>query len=85
MMERPTRAPEVEINEVTDGFVVYDPVRDRVHYLNHIAALVLEFCTGGNTEDEIVHLLVACYDLPDPPTEEIGTCLEQLRNEGLIT
>jgi len=83
--ERPTRSLELDINEAKDGSVAFDPVRNRVHYLNHTAALVLEFCTGENTEGDIVRLLMACYGLPQPPTREVADCLEQLRTEGLIS
>jgi hypothetical protein len=34
---RPRRAAGVELSEVTDGFLVYQPDRDRVHYLNPTA------------------------------------------------
>ena len=75
---------DIEINEVADGFIVYHPSRDRVHYLNQTAAIVLEFCTGENDVGQIVHLLQAAYDLPEPPEIEIGECLAQLSEEGLV-
>jgi coenzyme PQQ synthesis protein D (PqqD) len=85
----PDRGPErtdgIEVNAVADGYVVYDTARDRVHYLNHTAALVLELCTGENSTDEIVRLLQVAFELPEPPTREANDCLEQLRGEGLIT
>ena len=67
-----------------DGYVVYDERRDRVHYLNHTAALVLEFCTGENGPDQIVRMLQAAYDLPEPPEAETEECLARLRAEGLV-
>jgi coenzyme PQQ synthesis protein D (PqqD) len=85
MTERPTRAGDLEINEAADGYVVYDPARDRVHYLNHTAALVLELCTGGNEPAEIVQLLQRAYDLREPPRQETHHCLTQLWQEGLIS
>lgn len=85
MTNHPTRAAGIEVNEVADGFVVHDAVRDRVHYLNHTAALVLEFCTGDNPTDRIVAMVQHCYELAQPPHDMITTCLEQLRAEGLVT
>ena len=82
---RPERVEGVEVSAVADGYVVYDPAKDRVHYLNHTAAVVLEFCTGENTVEEIVRLLQVAYELPEPPTREADECLAQLRQEGLIT
>jgi hypothetical protein len=85
MIERPVRAGDLEINEAADGYVVYHRARDRVHYLNHTAALVLELCTGGNRPADIVRLLQRAYELPEPPRQEIHDCLNQLREEGLIS
>src|SRR5439155_6925151 len=48
--ERPVRVDDLEINFVGDGYVVYHPARDRMHSLNHTAAVVLELCTGANDE-----------------------------------
>jgi Coenzyme PQQ synthesis protein D (PqqD) len=83
-MSNPTRATEIEIDEVAGGFLVYHPSRDRVHYLNHTAALVLELCTGEASADEIARMLQVAYELPTPPEGEIGECLEQLKQEGLV-
>jgi hypothetical protein len=32
-----------------------------------------------------VRLLQVSHDLPEPPREEIGECLEPLRAEGLVS
>jgi hypothetical protein len=84
MSERPRKAEDIEINEVADGYVVYHASRDRVHYLNHTAILVLEFCTGDNDRHKIVELVQTAYELPEPPETEIADCLDLLRGEGLI-
>jgi hypothetical protein len=81
---RPRRRETLEIVPTGDGFVVYDPERDRVHYLNHTAALVLEFAAGELTETEIAELLQLAYDLPDPPNHAVLSCLALLRQEGLV-
>ncbi len=82
---RPVRAEGLDANEVPDGFVVYDPARDRVHYLNHTAALVLELCTGELAADGIAAWLQRAYELPEPPEQEVGDCLDWLRREGLVS
>jgi hypothetical protein len=84
MTDKPTRVDDFDVNEIADGYVIHHPARDRVHYLNHTAAVVLKFCTGDNDASEIVRMLQLAYDLPEPPTLEIEECLEQLREEGLI-
>jgi hypothetical protein len=82
--EHPRAMDGVEVVPTADGYVVYDEQRDRVHYLNHTAALVLEFCTGDNSPEEIVRMLQLAYDLPDPPEDETRECLTRLRVEGLV-
>jgi hypothetical protein len=82
--DRPLRNADFEVNQVEDGYVVYDQRRDRIHYLNHTGALVLELCTGENTTGDIVAVLQKAYDLPTPPEAETKACLQQLRDEGLI-
>jgi len=80
----PRQAQGVEINAVADGYLVYQPERDRVHYLNSTAALILELCNGRNAEADLPELLQAAFDLPAPPSDEVKACLEALRTEGLI-
>jgi len=84
MSDGPARKEDIDVVPTADGYVVYDPERDRVHYLNHTAALVLEFATGDNSDAEITRMLQLAYDLPEPPAGEVEDCLEQLREEGLV-
>ncbi len=85
MSEYPKLAAGLEINQVSDGYVVYQPSRDRVHYLNQTATVLLELCNGSNSTAAIAELLAAAYELPAPPVGEVETCLAQLRGEGLVS
>jgi hypothetical protein len=76
---------DIDLVEVADGFVVYHPARDRVHFFNHTAAVVLELCDGTKNDAEIASLVQRCYELPDLPDAEIAGCLAQLREEGLVS
>jgi hypothetical protein len=80
----PQSAQGLEINAVADGYIVYQPERDRVHYLNPTAALILELCNGRNAETELPELLQSAFDLSAPPADEVKACLQTLRGEGLI-
>jgi coenzyme PQQ synthesis protein D (PqqD) len=80
----PARAEGLEIHEVVDGFVVYDPARDKVHYLNHTAALVLQLCDGRNDSSSISKLLQTAYALSEAPFKEVDDCLDQFTREGLV-
>jgi hypothetical protein len=85
MPDRPSRVDDIDLVEVADGFVVYHPARDRVHFFNHTAAVVLELCDGTKSDEELATLVQRCYELPDPPRAEIAECVAQLREEGLVT
>lgn len=81
---RPQQADGIEISEVADGYVIYDPKQDRVHYLNQTAGIILELCNGRVTAGEIAGIVQAAYDLPEPPTKEVAGCMEKLIEERLI-
>lgn len=81
---RPQRVEGIEINEIPDGYVIYDPHRDRVHYLNQTAVLLLELCNGQVAARELPALLRDAYNLPEPPTEEVAEYMQKLVEEGLV-
>ena len=81
---RPARVSDVEINEVADGYIVYHRAVDKVHYLNHTAAILLELCNGNSSLAELPELLRQAFDLSAPPAAEVRDCLDQLMKEGLI-
>ncbi len=83
-MERhPRRVSDYDLDEIEDGFVIYQPDRDRVHYLNHTAALVLELCTGRLTHAEIAAAVQQTFDLPEPPLSQVEDTLAKLKAEAL--
>ncbi len=84
MNEHPKIAEAININEVEDGYVIYQAEKDKVHYLNKTAVLVLESCTGEHTVADIGEIVKAAYELPEVPEKEVGDCLNTLFQEGLI-
>ncbi|MGH8799867.1 MAG: PqqD family protein [Casimicrobiaceae bacterium] len=81
---RPRQAPGIEIREAPDGLVVYDAGRDRLHYLNPSAALLLENCDGSLRAGELPDLLATAFALDAPPAGEVEQCLDRLFAEGLL-
>ena len=84
MNEQPIIAEGININKVEDGYVIYQSEKDKVHYLNKTAVLVLEACTGGNSVTDIGSIVKEAYGLPEVPEKEVSDCLETLFQEGLI-
>ena len=50
---KPVQVNDLRVNFVGDGYIVHHPARDRMHSLNHTAAIVLELCTGENDASDI--------------------------------
>ena len=82
--ERPIRNDSVEVDEVSDGYVVYDGSRDRVHYLNQTAAVIFEFCDGKHEPEDIVARVAKAFDLGPSAHDEIRAGLDSLLKEGLV-
>ncbi|MGA3397587.1 MAG: PqqD family protein [Acetobacteraceae bacterium] len=82
--DRPDKTVGLEINPVTDGYIIYQADRDRVHYLNQTAAIVFELCNGHNAIDDLARMVQQAWQLTSPPTEDVMECLDALRQEGLI-
>jgi hypothetical protein len=69
---------------VEDGYIVYQPERSGVHYLNHTAAVVFGLCTGKNTWDDIIELVRRAYGLKTRPTRAVRGALTRFVDEGLV-
>jgi len=84
MRENPTRIDGLDMDETEDGYIIYEPEKDRVHYLNASAAAILELCNGANSSSAIAELLQQAYQLPEPPLEMVEGVLTQMKDEGLL-
>jgi hypothetical protein len=80
----PSRADDIDMVETGDGLAVSRAGTERVHFVNHTAAIVLELCDGTKTDTEIAGVVGRLYDLPQPPEAEVADCLAQFREEGLV-
>ena len=84
MIGCPTQVDGLEIEQVSDGFVIYHMARDRIHYVNHTAALILSLCDGTRDRETLIAELRQAYDLTTSPAPDVDQCLKQLRTEGLV-
>ena len=80
----PRKASGLEVLTSDDGVVVYQAKRDRVHYLNQTAYLVLELANGRNSPQAIASRLREVYELPALPERDVALVLEQMKREKLI-
>ena len=77
-----TRAEDLDVNEVPDGYIIYQTAADRVHYLNNTAAVVFELCDGARGAGDIVSRVSKMFD--GASESEIEACIESLLKEGLV-
>lgn len=84
MTEVLVRADNLNINDLADGYVIYQGARDRVHYLNKTAAIVFELCDGDLGIDNIIRSVADLFKLDETHDEEIRNCIESLLKEGLV-
>ena len=78
------RADSLDVNEVPDGYVIYQTHADRVHYLNKTAAIVFELCDGARGADDIVARVSRMFELERTADGEIEACIQSLLKEGLV-
>jgi hypothetical protein len=84
MTEVLVRADDLDVNEVPDGYVIYQTAADRVHYLNKTAAIVFELCDGARGADDIVARVSQMFELEGAADGEIEACIQSLLKEGLV-
>ncbi|MDR3466124.1 MAG: PqqD family protein [Xanthobacteraceae bacterium] len=82
--ERPIRADGLEINIMHDGVVIYQRDRNKIHYLNHTAGLVLELCDGTHEASDLAAIVGETYGLPEPPHDDVASCLQELAAKELL-
>ncbi len=80
----PQQVAGLDLTPVEDGLIVNDHSREKVHYLNHTAGLVLTLCNGRNSIQKIARLLQKQFKLPEVPKQEVVEILEEFKNEGLV-
>jgi hypothetical protein len=80
----PKHIADLDISPADGGYIIYRAEQDRVHFLNPTAVLILEFCSGTNSPDQIVELVKQAYGLTHSPVEEVNEALRQLIAEGLL-
>ena len=78
------RQPDLQINPMEDGCVVYQPGHDQVHFLNPTAALVLELCDGRNDAHEIEAFVAEAYGIVEQEQSLTGEILERFTQEGIV-
>jgi hypothetical protein len=84
LTENPKHIENLDISPAEDGYIIYQPEQDRVHFLNPTAVVILELCNGSNSVEEIVQLVKDFYQLEDTPDEVVKEAMSKMKAEGLL-
>ena len=74
----------MQIQPVADGSVIYQPQRERIHFLNQTATVVLALCDGTIGFHEIESLVAEAYGMENCPGSLTTPILERFLQEGMI-
>lgn len=72
----------VDLNEVPDGYVIYDNQANKVHYLNTTAAVIYQLLDGSLTVGEVADLVKEAFSLKEDV--DVVPSLENLLEAKLI-
>jgi predicted TPR repeat methyltransferase len=67
---------------VENGYVAYDPVSDRLHHLNPVAALIAELCDGSKSIEEIRELTGPL--MPEGKAGEVDRWIDEAIKAALL-
>ena len=80
----PRRPATLQINRLDDGCVVYQPDRERVHFLNRTAAAILYRCDGRREFREIESWVKKNLPARGDGRNMTGGVLRRFMAEGLV-
>ena len=72
----------MDLNEVPDGYVIYDNHNNMVHYLNSTAAIVYQMCDGKHTIGEIADFVQSAFELKEEV--DVKQSVQDMLEAGLL-
>lgn len=84
MSPKPRRIGGLDVNRVSDGYVIYRHASEVVHYLNLTGAFIFELCDGKTPVEWMPDLVREAFELAEPPEDEVSSCLSELYRASLI-
>ena len=83
---RPKIREELSLVPVGEEALVLDPRTGLVHYLNPLAALVLQLCDGTSTVTETIRDLADAYEVePQEIEKQMRGLVRRFRKAALVT
>lgn len=70
--------------DIPDGLAVNDANGTEVHFLNPVAGAIFLLCDGTHDAGAIAVILKEEFSIPEPPIEDVLSCLADLVASGII-
>lgn len=83
MSEHPQRRPDIDLTPAADGYLARVPGVDAVTWLNRTGYLVLQLCTGVNSDRDIAAAFTRAFDLIFTPLVPVQQTIAELVAAGL--
>lgn len=81
LIKRQSVSPRKVDNEI----IIYDSESNYVYHLNKTAAVIFEYCGGGNNIDKIIDMYSKRFNIStDIANKDVKECIETLLKRGLI-
>lgn len=84
-MSHARRRDHLEITPAADGYLVRVPEGNAVTWLNRTAYLILQLCTGSNSDSAIAKALAGAFHLHWSPLIPVRAAIAELVTAGLVT
>ncbi len=82
---KPRKKDNLEIKEVEEDLILYDPLKDAVFLLNNTAKIMLEMCDGNFTVLEMVDIISETLNLDRRKVlEDLKKSLNELRKKDIV-
>jgi hypothetical protein len=80
----PQRRPDIDVTPAADGYLVRVPGVDAVTWLNRTGYLVMQLCTGENSDRAIAEALNTAFHLNWLPLAPVQQSIAELVTAGLV-
>lgn len=82
---KPRKKSNLEIKEVEEDLIIYDPSKDAIFLLNKTAKIVLEMCDGNFSVKEMADIISQTLNLDKKEIlEDLKKSLNELRKKNIV-
>lgn len=82
---KPKRKENIEVREVEDDLILYDPSKDAVYLLNKSAKIIFEMCDGNFSVNEMADIISETLNINRKKViEDLKKTLNEFRKKDIV-